>query len=271
MTRTADGHRGRTRTSAGADPEVADLRDESAYSGRCGVSVNRYRTAASAEFRRRLLSGDVFQDFLDDVRTGDIGDHTQPTAAVRADRQINRKYPPQSLHPRHRRSRCVRVGLTIATRHLQPSVCTRAAPPVLLRRVRHHGTTMLGVRCQDAVVSHQVAAWSRYQRREPSKKLDRLEHKMGGAVPVRRLQLIHHLPCPVRAQPFQRQGGSGDVSTQPLDPVTLMWRTRHRRIQREPVSRHRERFRHTRRGCRCGELERQHLTPRVWADCELFC
>ena len=48
MTRTADGHRGRTRTSAGADPEVADLRDESAYSGRCGVSVNRYRTAASA-------------------------------------------------------------------------------------------------------------------------------------------------------------------------------------------------------------------------------
>ena len=128
MTRTADGHRGRTRTSAGADPEVADLRDESAYSGRCGVSANRYRTAASAEFRRRLLSGNVFQDFLDDVRTGDIGDHTQPTAAVGADRQINRKYPPQSLHPRHRRSRCVRVGLTIATRHLQPSVCTRAAP-----------------------------------------------------------------------------------------------------------------------------------------------
>ena len=96
MTRTADGHRGRTRTSAGADPEVADLQDESAYSGRCGVSVNRYRTAASAEFRRRLLSGDVFQDLLNDVRTGHISNHAQPTAAVRADRQIDREHSAQN-------------------------------------------------------------------------------------------------------------------------------------------------------------------------------
>jgi len=40
---------------------------------------------------------------------------------------------------------------------------------------------MLGVGGEDAVVSHQIAAWSRHQRREPGKKLDRLEHKMGGA------------------------------------------------------------------------------------------
>jgi hypothetical protein len=40
-----------------------------------------------------LLSRDVFQDFLNDVRTGDIGDHAQPTAAVRADRQIDRECP----------------------------------------------------------------------------------------------------------------------------------------------------------------------------------
>ena len=127
MTRTADGHRGRTRTSAGADPEVADLQDESAYSGRCGVSVNRYRTAASAEFRRRLLSGDVFQDLLNDVRTGHISDHAQPTAAVRADRQIDREHSAQSLHPRHRRSRGSRVGLTISTQRRHPSVSSRAA------------------------------------------------------------------------------------------------------------------------------------------------
>jgi len=266
MTRTADGHRGRTRTSAGADPEVADLQDESAYSGRCGVSVNRYRTAASAEFRRRLLSGDVFQDLLNDVRTGHISDHAQPTAAVRADRQIDREHSAQSLHPRHGRSRCSRVGLTISTQRRHPSASSRAPSAGSLRRVRHHRTAMLGVGGEDAVVSHQVAPWSRHQRRESGQELDRLEHKMVGAVPVRRLQLIHHLPCPVRAQPFQRQCGSGDVSTQPLDPVTLVWRTRHRRIQREAVSRHRERFGHTRRGRSWGEFERQSLTPGVWTD-----
>jgi len=54
--------------------------------------VNRCDTAHCAELRRSLLSGDVFQDFLNDVRTGDIGDHTQPTAAVRTDRQINREH-----------------------------------------------------------------------------------------------------------------------------------------------------------------------------------
>ena len=146
--------------------------------GRGGVSVNRCHTADRAEFRRRLLSGNMPCDgrsnFLDDVRTGDIGDHAQPTAAVRTDRQINREH---SAQPRH-------------------------------------------------------------QRRESGQELDWLEHKMAGAVLVRGLELIHHLPCRVRAQPFQRQGGSGDVSTQPLDPVTLMWRAGHRRIQREPVSEH---------------------------------
>ena len=141
------------------------------------------------------------------------------------------------------------------------------------------------------VDSTQVAPWSRDQRRESGQKLDRLEHnKMGGAVPVRGVhrvhpvpgpsgslrlckpallpifQLIHHLPCLIGAQPFQRQGGSGDLSTQPLDPVTLRWHTRHRRIQREPVSRHREWSRHARRGCRCGELECQHLTAGLRAD-----
>jgi len=61
--------------------------------------VNRYHTADSAEFRRRLLSGHVpcdgGSDSLNDVRTGDIGDDAQPTAAVRADRQINREYSAQ--------------------------------------------------------------------------------------------------------------------------------------------------------------------------------
>ena len=57
------------------------------------MSVNRCYTADRAEFRRRLLSGNMFQNFLDDVRTGDIGDDAQPTAAVRTARQIDREYP----------------------------------------------------------------------------------------------------------------------------------------------------------------------------------
>jgi len=78
MTRTADGWRGRTRTRAVVDSEVADLPDESGYPGNCGMSENRCHPADRAEFRRRLLAGDVFQDFIDNVRTGDIGDDARP-------------------------------------------------------------------------------------------------------------------------------------------------------------------------------------------------
>ena len=119
MTRTAGGWRGRTRTRAVVDWEVADLPDESAYPGSCGVSLNRCDTADRTEFRRRLLPGNMPCDgrsnFLDDVRTGDIGDHAQPTAAVRTDRQIDREYSPESFHPAHRRGRCSRIVLTISS------------------------------------------------------------------------------------------------------------------------------------------------------------
>ena len=95
MTRTAVGCRGRTRTRAVIDSEVAELRDESDFPRRCGASVNRCHTADRAELRRRLLSCvvpcDGRSNFLNDVRTGDIGDDAPPTAAVRADRQIDRE------------------------------------------------------------------------------------------------------------------------------------------------------------------------------------
>jgi hypothetical protein len=48
------------------------------------MSVNRCHPADRTEFRRRLLACDVSQDFLNNVRTGDIGDDAQPTAAREA-------------------------------------------------------------------------------------------------------------------------------------------------------------------------------------------
>jgi hypothetical protein len=57
--------------------------------------VNRCHAADRAELRRRLLSGHVFQDFPYNVRTGDSGDHAQPTAAVRTDRQTDREHAAQ--------------------------------------------------------------------------------------------------------------------------------------------------------------------------------
>jgi len=191
MTRTAGGWCGRTRTRAVVDSEVTVLRDESAYSGCGGMSVNRCHPADRAEFRRRLLSCDVFQDFLNDIWSCHIGDHAQPTAAVRTDRQINREHSAQPLHPAHRCSRCSRIVLMISTQRRHRSVSSRAPSAGSPRRARHHRTTMLGVGGEDAVVSHQIGAWPRDQRRQSGQELDRLEHKMGGAVPVWRLQLIH--------------------------------------------------------------------------------
>ena len=126
MTRTAGGWRGGTRTRSVVYSEVTVLRDESAYSGRGGMSVNRCHPADRAEFRRRLLSCDVFQDFLNDIWSCHIADHAQPTAAVRADRQINREHSAQPLHPAHRCSRCSRIVLMISTRRRHRSVSSRA-------------------------------------------------------------------------------------------------------------------------------------------------
>lgn len=63
----------------------------------CEVSVNGCHTADRAEFRRRLLSRNVFENPFNDVWSCDIGDDAQPTAAVRADRQIDCEYSAQSL------------------------------------------------------------------------------------------------------------------------------------------------------------------------------
>jgi hypothetical protein len=90
--------------------EVADLPDESAYPGSCGVSVNRCHPLIALNSGRRPLSRDVFQDFLNDVRTDDIGDNVQPTGAVRADRQIDREYSLESFHPTHAATRSPVAG-----------------------------------------------------------------------------------------------------------------------------------------------------------------
>ena len=127
----------------------------------------------------------------------------QTLARSRVTSAMTRSRPPQSgqidrsiantrlvgrhtaFHPAHRCSRCRRIVLTISIRRLHPSVSSRAPSAGPSRRVRHHRTAMFGVGGKDAVVSHVVTAWPRDQRREPGKKLDRLEHKMAGAVPVR--------------------------------------------------------------------------------------
>lgn len=64
----------------------------------------------------------------------------------------------------------------ISTQRRHRSVSSRAPSVGSPRRVRHHRTAMFGVGRQDALVSHQIAAWPRDQRRESGQELDRLEH-----------------------------------------------------------------------------------------------
>jgi hypothetical protein len=82
---------------------------------------------------RRLLSRKMLEDSLDDVRSRDVVSNAQPSAAVRAHRQIDCGSSQRELHAdcyvisRHRRGRCVMVVATSSTRHLHPCV-TRPAP-----------------------------------------------------------------------------------------------------------------------------------------------
>jgi len=67
MTRTAGGSRGRTRTRAVVDPEVADLPDESAYPGSCGVSVNRCKSSSSTTSSRASILPETFEPLRRDL------------------------------------------------------------------------------------------------------------------------------------------------------------------------------------------------------------
>ena len=122
--------------------------------------------------------------------------------------EINREHPAQALHPGHGCRGSVVVGFAVSFAQRMSADLRVAATPAA-RCGWDNLASMLGVWGQYPVISDQVAAWPRHQRRQPSQEVQRVKHVVRGAIAVRCLQLV---TCP---SPFvlSRSSASADLVT----------------------------------------------------------
>jgi hypothetical protein len=84
------------------------------------------------------------------------------------------------------------------------------------------------------VVPDQVCPRFRYQDRQPGDKVLRLEDHVRGAVSIRRLQRVAHLPAFGQRQPLRGDRRPRDIARQMLELLPFRGRGRNARMQREP-------------------------------------
>ena len=147
------------------------------------------KMSGNAECRRPLLLRDMRQDALDHIWSRHIGNDPQPPDAMRADREINREHPAQALHPGHGCRGSVVVGFAVSFAQRMSADLRVAATPAA-KCGWDNLASMPGVWGQYPVISDQVAAWPRHQRRQPRQEVQRVKHEVRGAIAVRCLQRV---------------------------------------------------------------------------------
>ena len=108
----------------------------------------------------------------------------------------------QSLRPSHRHMALAR-GLVFFARMLLPPL----PPPG-----RRYVNTVLAIRGKDTVEACKVHARFGYQCRQPSDEVQRLEQNMGGAVPIRGLELVANITIGCQRQTFLRNCRSRNIT-----------------------------------------------------------
>ena len=121
------------------------------------------------------------QDAFDHGGVCDRGNHFHLPATGLTGVYLDLEYPLESLCPRHRR---VAIDWGLLRTRRWTLTATRG---------RHLLTQMMIGRAnsyQWPVIAGEVYTGIRHQGGEPSDKVQRLEHPVGGAIPVRRLQSV---------------------------------------------------------------------------------
>ena len=145
-----------------------------------------------------------------------------------------------------------------AARATQPANPPRPTPR------RRHRRAQRRLRGKHAVKARQMRPWRRHQRREPGHEIHRLEHDVRGAVAVRGLQAIAHLPLRGQREALDRHRRPAHVAGEALELRALIRLHPDARVQRKPRT-----LRHAWprlcRPCRHA-LQGKHLLPRTRAD-----
>ena len=102
------------------------------------------------------LQAQVREDLLDDRRLQDRSDDLQLAAAVRAVLEVDLEDPFEQPGPAH--------SHRLAMRAVRLALGGLGCLSALVRPLRHHRRTQLGVGCQHAVEADQVQAWPRHEQ-----------------------------------------------------------------------------------------------------------
>ena len=81
-------------------------------------------------------------------------------------------------------------------------------------------------------------SWRRHQRRQPCHQVQRLQHHVGRAIPVRGLERIAHLARRRQRQTLAGHRRAAQVAAQPFELAALVRRDGHPGMQREPARAH---------------------------------
>lgn len=133
-----------------------------------------------------------------------------------------------------------------------------------LRGNGHNRGPQFGVRRQHPMKTDQMQARAGQEGCEPLHEFQRRHVDVARAVAIRRLQLEHHLPRVVHAQPLVGDGRARDVAAQVLKLAALLGGTAHPRVQAEAVGVGAQWLCDRRGAARC-VLQAQHFASRAIA------
>ena len=110
----------------------------------------------------------------------------------------------------------------------------RRRTPAPLRR--RHLRPILTVRRKHAVIPRQVHPRLRHQRREARHQIQRLQHNVRGAIPIRRLERVAHLARCRQRQALAGHRRPAHIAAQSFQLLTLIRRNVHTGGSRPMVS-----------------------------------
>ena len=164
---------------------------------------------------------------LDPERTDPYRAPHPPTES-RTTLDLDTEHSLQAACPAHRYRPWRRWLGRISARHRRHH-CTQAP----MRR--RHRRPILTVRCQHPVITRQVHPRCRHQRRETLHQIQRFEHDVRGAIPVRRLERVAHLTGCRQRQALAGHRRTAHIPAQPFEIRALIRRNVHACVQGEPA------------------------------------
>lgn len=150
-----------------------------------------------------LARSNMAQNFRNQWRIFDAGNHPELAAALRTGLDVDGEDTFEALHPIHGGGRLVFID-------------DRASA------MRNDAFAVFEVGCEDPVETREIQSRARHQGSQAGNKVQRLQHDMRRPIPKQLFVAVHDSASIIDAEPFGGDGGSGNVAAQLFQPNALV-------------------------------------------------